>query len=61
MNEDQIAFLERIGIDPNSDLDVIEEQVGDYLEYNCLDTDYNPTADGLLCENILDYISEQQI
>ncbi len=59
MNEDQIAFLEQIGIDPNSDLASLEEQVADYLENNCLDNDYNPTADGLLCESILDYISEQ--
>ena len=59
MSEEQIKFLERIGVDPNADLDVIEEKVGDYLTLNCLDENYKPTADGLLCESILDYISIQ--
>ncbi len=59
MSEEQIKFLERIGVDPKADLDVIEEKVGDYLTLNCLDENYKPTADGLLCESILDYISIQ--
>lgn len=59
MSDEQIKFLKRIGVDPKADLDVIEEKVGDYLTLNCLDKNYEPTADGLLCESILDYISTQ--
>ncbi len=60
MEQYQRDFLVKIGINPESDTDLIEEQVGDYLITNCLDENYNPTADGLICESILDNISEQE-
>lgn len=59
MDELQLKFLVKIGIDPSSSLDAIEESVGDYLVSNGLDEDYNPTEEGLICESILDWISDQ--
>lgn len=59
MDEKQIAFLIKIGVNPDDDISTIEEEVGEYLSLNCLDENYLPNADGLMCESILDYISEQ--
>lgn len=58
MSEKQKEFLISIGIDPNDELDVIEDKVGDYLTLNCLDENYNPNEEGLMCESILDYIGQ---
>ena len=58
MSEKQKEFLVSIGIDPNDELDVIEDKVGDYLTLNCLDENYNPNEEGLMCESILDYIGQ---
>lgn len=58
MSEKQKNFLLSIGIDPNDDLDLIEDKVGEYLALNCLGEDYAPNEQGLMCESILDYISE---
>ena len=41
----------------DSDLIDIEEKVGDYLTLRCLDKDYMPNAEGLLCEEILSKIA----
>lgn len=56
MSEEQNRFLISIGVNPNDDLDVIENKVGDYLTLHCLDENYNPNKEGLMCESILDYI-----
>ncbi len=58
MSEKQKEFRVSIGIDPNDELDVIEDKVGDYLTLNCLDENYNPNEEGLMCESILDYIGQ---
>ena len=58
MSEKQKEFLVSIGIDPNDELEVIEDKVGDYLTLNCLDENYNPNEEGLMCESILDYIGQ---
>lgn len=58
MSEKQKEFLVSIGIDPTDELDVIEDKVGDYLTLNCLDENYNPNEEGLMCESILDYIGQ---
>ena len=58
MSGNQKEFLISIGIDPNDELDVIEDKVGDYLTLNCLDENYNPNEEGLMCESILDYIGQ---
>lgn len=58
MSEKQKEFLVSIGIDPNDELDVIEDKVGDYLTLNCLDENYNPNEEGLMCESFLDYIGQ---
>lgn len=59
MNSNQIAFLNKINVDPNSSFDIIEEAVADYLEVYGFDENYNVTNEGKICESILDYISEQ--
>ena len=60
--QEQLDFMKRIGINvapPFSDDDyiAIEEQVGDYLQIYGLDERYEPTADGRMCETILDALS----
>lgn len=60
MTEKQIEFLKSIGIEPDEDEVVIEEKVGDYLTLNCLDENYNPNEQGLICESILDYIGNKE-
>lgn len=34
----------------------IEEKVGEYLALECLDDNYNPNENGIICEAILDKI-----
>ena len=58
MSEEQKNFLISIGINPNDDLDKIDDFVSDYLVMHCLDEEYNPNEEGLMCESILDYIGE---
>lgn len=58
MSEKQKSFLISIGIDPNDDLDKIDDLVADYLIMHCLDEEYNSNEAGLMCESILDYIGE---
>lgn len=67
--EDERLLLQKIGseIGLNSDLDHLsddewcdlEEAVGDYLTLRCLDEDYEPNAEGLLCEDILDKFAQE--
>ena len=54
MSEEQKNFLISIGINPNDDLDKIDDLVSDYLVMHCLDEEYNPNEEGLMCESILD-------
>lgn len=59
-NEEQKCLLEKIGIklyiDKEPDEAEIEEKVGDYLIHAGFDENYEPTAEGLLCESILDML-----
>lgn len=59
MTEKQKEFLISIGVDPNEELDIIEDKIGDYLTLKCLDENYDPNEEGLICESILDYIGQQ--
>lgn len=58
--EKQISYMKEIGLnldfDNLSDEDWcnIEETVGDRLVLHCLDENYNPTSEGLMCESIID-------
>lgn len=56
MNEKQLQLLRKIGIDVDAEFDIIEEAVGDYLTMHCLDKNYTPNEEGLICESILDYV-----
>lgn len=58
MTEEQKKFLLSIGVNPKEDLDIIEDKVGDYLTLKCLDENYNPNEEGLMCQSILDYIGQ---
>ena len=56
---DEIELLARLGI-PTSFSDytdddwcALEEKVGDHLLLKCLDENYCPNSDGLICEDIL--------
>ena len=60
-SENQIKFLKKIGISINSfdylsdeDIDVIEEKVSEHLQKKGFNKDYSATADGEMCESILD-------
>lgn len=62
-NENQIEFMKKIGISINfndnlsdSDYDLIEEKVSDYLQKNGFDENYEPTEEGTMCEAILDML-----
>ena len=57
MTEKQKALLKKIGVDINADVDIIEEAVGDYLNLHCLDKNYKPNEEGLICESILDSLA----
>lgn len=59
MTAEQRSFLISIGINPDDDLNLIEDAVSDYLVLKCLDENYNPNEEGLICESILDFIGEQ--
>ncbi len=60
---DEISLMNRIGLNFNftqlsdEQLCEIEDKVGDFLVLKCLDQEYTPTADGLLCESILDKLA----
>lgn len=63
--QEQLEFMKKIGLNvapPFSDDDyiAIEEQVGDYLQIYGFDEQYEPTADGRMCEAILDALSEEE-
>ena len=57
MTEKQKSLLKKIGVDINADVDIIEEAVGDYLNLHCLDKNYKPNEEGLICESILDSLA----
>lgn len=58
MTKEQIDFLLSIGVNPNDDFSTIADEVGDYLVTKCLDKDYEPNEEGIMCESILDYIGD---
>lgn len=63
--EEEIALMRRIGL--NFDFDnlsddewiELEDTVGDYLTLQCLDEDYEPNAEGLICEDILGKLPQE--
>ena len=64
-DQEQRNLLKKLGIQFDIEQDLTDEQiiyigeaVGDYLVQNCLDKNYNPTQDGMICESIIDYIAE---
>ena len=60
MSEEQLKLLNKIGISPDTDLDEIEEAVGNHLTLNCMDENYVPNEEGLICESILDRIGSRE-
>ena len=62
-SQEQMDFMNRIGISidfskglRDGDDELIEEQVSAYLQKNGFDKNYKPTAEGEMCETILDMI-----
>ena len=66
--DSEIKLMEKLGLEADfqnlgRDDDywiTIEETVGDYLTLQCLDENYDPTADGVICEAILDKLPIDQ-
>lgn len=58
--DDEKAFMKNIGVTvdfdnmTNDDLLIIEEKVSLYLQQHGFDEEYKPTAEGEMCEGILD-------
>ena len=63
-DSNQMAVLEKIGLDENDLMNTdsvdLGERVGDYLVCHCLGDNYDPNEDGLICESILDKLSEYE-
>lgn len=62
-NKDQIDFMRSIGVSVNSfdapsdaDYEQIETKVSEHLQKKGFNKDYSPTADGKMCEAILDVL-----
>lgn len=61
--ESEVKLMEKIGLKINfdnlSDEDYIEieDVVGAYLTLKCLDNDYNPDSEGIICYSILDKVA----
>lgn len=62
-NDKQIEFMKKIGISIKSfdslsdeDVDLIEDKVSEHLQKKGFDKDYSATADGKMCESILDML-----
>lgn len=64
-NATQIKLMRKIGLkmdlanpDRLSDNEwvLIEKKVGDYLNSKCLDIDYKPNSEGIVCYSILDML-----
>ena len=63
LSEQEMDLLRRIGLDfdyskklTDEEAVMLEERVGDYLTLKCLDEDYNPNRDGLICYDILEKV-----
>lgn len=63
LSEQEIDLLRRIGLDfdyskklTDEEAVMLEERVGDYLTLECLDEDYHPNRDGLICYDILEKV-----
>lgn len=64
-NESQIVFLNKLNFDfdINTDLtddqiEIIDDKVSDYFSSNGIGPDDSITDEGLLCESIIDILSE---
>lgn len=62
-SKNQIEFMKKIGISIDSfdnpsdkDIDAIEEKVSEHLQKKGFDKNYSATADGEMCESILDML-----
>lgn len=61
-SKEQINLMKEIGINANFDNPSddewieIEDKVGDWLCLQCLDEDYYPNEQGIICESILDLV-----
>ncbi len=63
LNSEQTRLINKIlpQIDLDSDLTddeliLMEDELGDYLTLHCLDEDYEPNREGIVCEDILEIL-----
>lgn len=63
LSEQEMDLLRRIDLDfdyskklTDEEAVRLEERVGDYLTLECLDEDYHPNRDGLICYDILEKV-----
>ena len=63
LNGEQTRLINKIlpQIDLDSDLTddeliLMEDELGDYLTLHCLDEDYEPNREGIVCEDILEIL-----
>ncbi len=63
LKKDQALLINKIlpQIDLDSDLTddeliLMEDELGNYLTLHCLDADYEPNYEGVLCEEILEIL-----
>ena len=61
MKPEDRDFLKSIGINPDMLPEDIEDKLGDYFIANGFDKDYNLTAIGRKCEDILSRIDEFEV
>jgi len=59
LNTRHLELLKHINVDANVEPDVIMDKVGDYLTLHCLDENYNPNEYGIICEEILDILADE--
>lgn len=63
-SNDQVVYIRSLGFSKNfdeltnDDWCDLEDLVADRLAYAGFDVNYNPTKEGLMCESILDRLSE---
>ncbi len=58
LSAEQIEFLQQAEINVDVEPDELMEAVGDYLTLRCLDENYNPNTEGIMCEEILDILAD---
>ena len=60
LEDEQIVFLNKNNFNLDIEPDRLMDAIGDFLTLECLDDDYMPNPNGIMCENILDKLAEME-